>query len=149
MKFKLYALAAILLISTNLFAGQERGGGYVTDVDGRLMLWDFVEAGIEENAYINSEVDDLMDASKKISTMNIHDEKVKQLVVFKLNEIYQLSPDFALKILDIFLNYQWGIVRYAVNHTNDLGVSPINSSNGFKLIQIAYRDDTQKTVLME
>lgn len=141
-------LLSLCLISTIAHAGHDTGGGGIgLKVRNNIYLYDFVEAGIEDTAFINNSIQDEMKAGKTVRTTLIVSKEAQDLVISKFNEIYRLSPTFALKLLDTLRMYQWRFVKPSLLQTRDIGRTPINVN--LSQLQLAYRDDSQKTVTID
>ncbi len=146
MKKLIILIMAVFTVTAH--AGQEGGGGGIGIgmPNGSIYLYDFLEAGIEENSYVNSSLNDQMNASVDVqNTMASPD--VQRLIVNKLNEVYIIAPEAALKFLDIIKTYQWRYVLPKVKETNDRGYTPVRIEN--QQLQIAFRDDNFKIVTID
>lgn len=137
-----------LIFSLTVLAGHDTGGGGIgLEVNKQIYLYDFVEAGIEDNIYINANIDDEMNAKGQIKATLLVSPEAQKLVVAKLNEIYKISPSVALDILGVFKRYQWRFVKPSLISTRDIGRTPINTTLERK--QIAFRDDASKLVTID
>ncbi|MGE3610574.1 MAG: hypothetical protein AB7I27_13370 [Bacteriovoracaceae bacterium] len=132
----------------NASAGHDTGsGGIGIEVDKKIYLYDFVEAGIEENVFIKSGMDDEMGASIIVKATLLTSKEVQDLVTAKLNEIYKNSPTAALKLLQTLRKYQWRFVKPSLIRTADIGKTPIKLNLDEK--QLAYRDDNLNVVTID
>lgn len=141
-------LIALSIISITSHAGQEGGGGGIGIgmPNGSIYLYDFLEAGIEENSYVNISLNDQMNASAGVQNTMANPD-VQKLIVNKLNEVYLIAPEAALKFLDVIKTYQWRYVLPKVKETNDRGYTPVRIEN--QQLQIAFRDDNYKIVTID
>ncbi|MES2769070.1 MAG: hypothetical protein V4596_07985 [Bdellovibrionota bacterium] len=141
-------LIALSILSLTSHAGQEGGGGGIGIgmPNGSIYLYDFLEAGIEENSYVNISLSDQMNASEAVQNTMANPE-VQKLIVNKLNEVYLIAPEAALKFLDVIKTYQWRYVLPKVKETNDRGYTPVRIEN--QQLQIAFRDDDYKIVTID
>ncbi len=152
---KLLTIIFSFLLSIQTFAGQENGGGMVSVVDGKYILYDFLEAGVEKDApFIWAfPIKDMMEAKTKIrhnitsfgGDSPISEDDVDG-VVHILNYVYARNPDAAKKMLEVFMQYSWLVTSQKVVDANDLGPTPIVLANGVTVIPAAYRDDTARVV---
>lgn len=141
-------ILALIFTTSLAIAGHDTGGGGIgLQIGNKVYLYDFVEAGIEEDVYINSNVTDEMKASQAVSLQLRTNAEVIEGVVKKINEIYRISPSFAFRLLTTLKSYQWRFVKPTLIQTRDIGRSPIQISADQK--QIAYRDDKQMTVTID
>lgn len=142
-------LILLLGIVSNLaLAGHDTGGGGIgLKVGNNIYLYDFVESGIEYNVYVGEEINDEMKVAPIVRASLLIPARVQKLVVTKLNEVYKISPTFALSLTETLQNYQWRFVKPSLISTRDLGRTPINVTLEQK--QIAFRDDQQKTVTID
>lgn len=140
----------IYLLSFNVFAaeGHDTGGGGIGVPRGEeILLYDFVEAGIEDNVTFDPRVGDEMGALKIVKASIMVSADVQQIISDKLNEINNLSPTLGQILLSTIKNYQWRFILPNLRSTNDLGRTPVRTSLEKK--QIANRDDVQKTVTID
>lgn len=134
-------------LTFNSYAGQEGGGGGIgISTPQGIYLYDFLEAGIEENAYINTSLPDQMNATLGVQNTMASPE-VQRLIINKLNEVYIIAPEAALKLVDVIKTYQWRYVLPKVKETQDRGYTPIRVEN--QQLQIAFRDDNYKVVTID
>ncbi len=140
----------LLLTSFSLRAsgGHDTGGGGIgVPVDGRIYLYDFIEGGIEESAFIDEGIADEMRALPSVEASIATTPEVQSLIVAKLNEVYAKSPTAALALLEMISSMGWRFVASPLRETDDIGRTPFR--NRLERRQIAVRDDRLKVVSID
>ncbi len=141
-------LLSISIISAVAFAGHDTGGGGIgLRVHDQIQLYDFIESGIEDGVYVDTSIGDEMGATPAVRSVLLISKSSQDLVIAKLNEIYKLSPTYALTLLQTMKNYQWRFVKPSLISSRDIGQTPIDVN--LTQLQLALRDDLQKTVTID
>lgn len=124
------------------FAGNEFGGGFVFKNRGNFELFDFYEYSIKSIKI--TPIQDLGHFKAQVDDLGF-DKEVSEKVLFKLNEIYAISPEFANHLAQILFHYSWYIVDVEFKQLEDLGPSPIDYTK-LVLIPTALRNQKNFTI---
>ena len=146
MKTLLLLIGLVINLST-AHAGREAGGGKaILQDDGKLDLFEFFESGLEEKAYVDPNIKDIMNAGPVVRRTLLVNENTATMVIHKLNEIYVHFPRVAEKLLETLEAYDWRFINARVFNQNDIGTTPLAPENGIKEVPVAIRYDDTKVV---
>lgn len=145
---KILFVLSLVLFSIHGYAGHDQGGGGMGyPVGNKIYLFDFVEAGIEENPWVGPTCEDKIGATPVVrDNLNVS-QQTQNIILNKFCDIYKFSPTVALELLAKIKLYQWRYTLPKVKGTGDVGKTPIVTSLEQK--QIAWRDDEQKIATID
>lgn len=140
-----------MLVPLRAFAGgftTVGSGGYAAQVEGekQLYLYDFLETGIEDTAYLPTHFSDHLDSQPILEKSLPINPAVIDAVVQKLNETAEKHPNYGRALLQYFQNYRWSVVRPELLATRDLGDTPLDINKEITLFQAARRNDKIRSI---
>lgn len=132
MKLK-FLLIGLIFFTVNSFAGNEFSGGHTILNNSSYELFEFYEFGISNRTSILRTEEDPGSFKKKFDqshAIKTFGPEIEDLVIDKLNQIYKLSPEFAVQIFNLIDRYRWKLldVKDEMVEPEDIGPSPIKYS---------------------
>lgn len=134
---------AMSLLSPPVWAGDEgASGGDGVLIGDKLYLVDLVEAGVEENPYIDETLQSSKDYEKVLARLqqplqSLDDALSNRLIALKIVEIAKLSVPMAMTYLQTIEAFQWHLVNHSLIDVKDEDTAlniPLE-----KLVQLAIR----------
>jgi len=119
----LIILLTLLRVIPSIALGNEFGGGFVTEKNGKMWLFDFYEHSIESPNL--NEFPDEEKFEEKFKTSDLPSD-LKAHVIWKLNEISSVSPEFAKHLANLFVQFRWRFVDLELKRIEDVGPSLVD-----------------------
>jgi hypothetical protein len=149
-QIRILMAALTLAFSFQVKAGNDGHGGNGITFKGKLYLFDFFEAGIEGQEFVNTGIANEMGIGDRLRKHILSgDATALNLTINKLNEIYKVAPEFALRLHEYFLNYEWRFLAPELFKVRDIGFTPILNNGNLPVISLAVRDDESKIVYID
>ncbi len=134
MKLLIFLFMGALALTSASYAGEKGHGGDGIYIDNKLFLLDLVEAGIEEDAKIGTDVDSGI--LRQVEGSLDATRYPVRLISAKFTELANVNPKLAFHLLETLKGVTWHLVNSSL-----INVSDENSALDKEFVQLAIRRD--------